>query len=80
MKAVIWVLLLVIYEAPANSVDWDGPWNFGMTKVIEKPFDTEAECRTFAVQLIGRMHQGMRAPMRYSCVPMDAELPKGAPR
>lgn len=76
----VYVLLLVFYQAPADAVDWDGPWKIGMTKTIDEPFATEAECRTFAVQLIGKMHQGMLAPMRYSCVPMERTLPKGAPR
>jgi len=75
-----WLLVLAVYAAPPDAVDWDGPWQLGMTKLLDQQFDTEAECRNFAVQLIGRMHEGMLAPMRYRCVSVDAGLPKGAPR
>ena len=75
-----WVLVFVIYAAPADAVDWDGPWEIGMTRMVEETFDTEAECRTTAIQTIGRIHQGMLAPIRYRCIPVEAGLPKGAPR
>jgi hypothetical protein len=76
-----WVLILGIYMAPPTAVDWDGPWNLGMTKMVEdRQFNSEADCRTFAVQMIGQLHQGMLAPMRYQCVPLPSSLPKGAAR
>jgi hypothetical protein len=75
-----WLLVIAIYAAPPDAVDWDGPWELGMTKLVDQQFDTEAECRNFAVQLIGRMHEGMLAPMRYRCVGVESGLPEGAPR
>jgi hypothetical protein len=75
-----WLLVLAVYAAPPDAVDWDGPWDLGMTKLLDRQFNTEAECRNFAVQLIGRMHEGMLAPMRYRCVGVESALPKGAPR
>jgi hypothetical protein len=59
---------------------WDGPWDFGMSKAVEKPFKPEAECRNSAIQMIGELHQGMLAPMRFQCVPFASNLPKGASR
>src|SRR5687767_3705408 len=26
-----WVIVLLVYTAPANAVDWNGPWSKGMT-------------------------------------------------
>lgn len=75
-----WLLVLAIYTAPADAVDWNGPWVADKPVVMDDQFDSAAECRTFAVQLIGRMHQGMLAPMRYRCVEMEDVLPEGAPR
>jgi hypothetical protein len=75
-----WLLILVVYAAPPDAVDWDGPWDFGMTQVVDTQFRSEAECRNSAVQLIGKLHQGMLAPIRYRCVEVPASLPKGAPR
>jgi hypothetical protein len=72
-------MVIAIYAAPSNAVDWDGRWNFGMARA-GNTFKSEAECRNSAIQLIAKMHQGMLAPMRFACVPFDAALPKGAPR
>ena len=76
----MWLLVLVIYAAPPDAVDWDGPWKVGMTKVLDDQYHSEAECRNFAIRLIGKMHDGMLAPMRFQCVEFPADLPKGAPR
>lgn len=75
-----WLLIISIYAAPPDAVDWDGPWELGMTRMMEDQFASEAECRNFAIQLIGKLHEGMLAPMRYRCVAVEAGLPKGAPR
>lgn len=76
----VWLLIFVLYEAPPNAIDWDGPWKIGMVNLVDTRFKSEAECRNSAIQTIGRIHQGMLAPMRYRCVPVEAGLPKGAPR
>lgn len=76
----VWLLVFVLYQAPANAVDWNGPWKVGITKLSDEQFKSQAECRNFAVQAIGRVHQGMLAPIRFRCVAVDASLPKGAPR
>lgn len=75
-----WLLLLTIFAAPDDAVDWDGPWTLGMARLMEEQFATEAECRNTAIQLMARLHEGMLAPIRYRCIPMEATLPRGAPR
>jgi hypothetical protein len=75
-----WLLVLVIYAAPADAVDWNGPWSFGMTHLVETPFDSEEACRGAARQVIERLHEGMKAPIRYRCVAVEDGLPKDAPR
>lgn len=76
----MWLLLLIVYSAPPGAVDWDGPWTFMTTQVNEHTYSSEAQCRTNAIQIIGRAHQGMLVPIRYRCVQADASLPIGAPR
>lgn len=76
----MWILVLVVYGAPPNAVDWDGPWKIMMTKAAEQQYSSEAECRNSAIQIIGKIHQGMLAPVRYRCIEVPAELPAGAPR
>lgn len=76
----VWILLLSIYAAPPNAVDWDGPWVYGLSQASKNSFSTEAECRNFGIQLAAKMHQGMLAPIRFQCVSFDANLPKGATR
>ena len=76
----MWLLVFVIYAAPANAVDYDGPWRFGMAKMSEKQYASEAACRNDAIEFVGRLHQGMLAPVRYRCVEIEAALPTGASR
>lgn len=76
----LWLMVFVVYAAPDNVVDWNGPWKFGMSRTADQVFQSEADCRSYAIQFIGKMHQGMLAPMRFKCVAVEASLPKGAPR
>jgi hypothetical protein len=75
-----WLLILVAYQAPPDAVNWTGPWTIGITHVVDEHFSSESECRNAAIQAINQLHQGMRAPLRYRCVPVEAALPEGAPR
>jgi hypothetical protein len=65
----LWVAVFLIYAAPANSVDWPGPWKPGMA-IAEREafFHSEAECRDYAMRKIGHLHEGMLAPMRFQNV------------
>ena len=77
----VWVLVMTMYLATSNTViDWDGPWQYGQSSLVERTFQTEGECRDAAIQMIGRIHQGMLVPVRYKCVRVEATLPKGALR
>ena len=75
-----WYLVLFIYAAPPDAVNWDGPWEVDLIHAVKDKYDSEAECRNAGVQLIGKLHQGMLAPIRYRCLGMPATLPVGAPR
>ena len=60
-----WLIVLFVYAAPPDAVDWDGPWELGMTRLIDVQYKTEAQCRNAATQMIGKLHQGMLAPIRF---------------
>jgi hypothetical protein len=75
-----WLLIIAIYAAPPTAVNWNGPWELGMTKLMEGQFDSETECHNTAVRFKAKMQEGMLAPMRYRCVGIDAGLPQGANR
>ena len=75
-----WLLLLSIYKAPPNAVNWNGPWEFGIFQVVNQRYQSEADCMSAATTMIANMHKGMLAPMRYKCVSFDSSLPKGSPR
>jgi hypothetical protein len=38
-------------------------------------YASETECRSDNEARIARMHQGMKAPMRYRCIPFPESLP-----
>ena len=75
-----WLLIVAIYAAPPNAVNWDGPWELGMTKSMEKQFDSEAACLNTGISLKAEIQKGMLAPIRVRCVSFEAGLPKGALR
>jgi hypothetical protein len=76
-----WIIVMLVYAAPSDAVNWNGPWSKGMTVVGKEFFRTEAECRNEAIQWIARVHAaGMLAPARFQCVPFPDGLPVGAPR
>ncbi len=76
----VWLMVFVLYAAPSNATNWNGPWKFGMSRVAAQEFQSEADCRSYAIQFIGKMHQGMLAPIRFRCVSIEGSLPEGAPR
>jgi len=77
----VWFLVFHIYVAPADAVDWDGPWTIDDRPLsVERYFSSQAECDAAAKKVIDEMHQGMLAPMRYNCVAIPSSLSKGAPR
>ena len=76
----LWLLIVTVYAAPPDAIDYDGPWEYGFSQMVEEPFASEAECRNFAIQMKGRVQQGMLAPIRYQCLAVDANLPEGAVR
>jgi hypothetical protein len=71
----VWVGVVVVYQAPADAIDWRGPWTRGMAIAGKTFYGSEAECRSDNEVRIARMHQGMKAPMRYRCVPFPESLP-----
>ena len=75
-----WVLLILVYVAPEGTANWDGPWRYGLSQMINRQFATEADCRNTAIAFIAEAHTGMLVPMRYRCVAVEAVLPRGTPR
>jgi hypothetical protein len=76
----MWLLILAIYAAPPDAVNWKGSWELGMVKLMEERFETEAKCLNTAGQIKARLNDGMLAPVRFRCVEINAGLPAGAPR
>ena len=77
----VWFLIFHIYVAPADAINWDGPWTIDDKPLtVERYFRSQAECDDAAKKIIAKMHEGMLAPMRYNCVAIPSSLPKGAPR
>ena len=75
-----WILIFMIYTAPDDAIDWDGPWELGFHFVPDARFDTSEECRLTAEAHIKKTQESMKAPQRFQCVAVDAVLPKGAER
>ena len=76
----VWILVSLVYLAPATATDWKGPWKIGKPDIAAEPYKSEAECRREAVRLIDSEHRhGFHVPMRFRCIAIPASLPVGAP-
>ena len=75
----LWVAVFFIYAAPADSAVWPGqPWRQGMPVAEEQAFfHSEADCRDYAAQKIGR--ENILASMGFQCVEFPDGLRNGAP-
>ncbi len=71
----VWALIFIIYTAPNDSINWDGPWEAGMIFSEEKSITSEQECQKKAKYIIDKMQQGMHAPMLFKCIPFDRSIP-----
>ena len=76
----MWLLILAIYAAPPDAVNWKGSWELGMTKLIERRFESEASCLNAGIRIKAKLNEGMLAPVRLNCVKVASGLPAGAPR
>ena len=73
----MWFLLVAIYTAPPDAVDWQGTWELGITRLMERGFESEADCRIGGDELKANLNEGMLAPVRFHCIKVLSELPAG---
>lgn len=76
----MWLLILMIYTAPSDSVNWKGSWELGPAVLRDERFSSEADCLAAGMKIKSSLNQGMLAPIRYQCIGVDAELPAGTMR
>ena len=76
----MWFLILSIYAAPPNAVNWTGSWELGMTKMMERGFESELNCTNAGKEMKAKLNEGMQAPVRFKCVQIASGLPAGATR
>ena len=76
----MWLLILVLYGAPPDAINWKGSWELGLAVLREERFDSETNCLNAGSQLKAKLNEGMLAPVRIHCVRVDAGLPAGVPR
>lgn len=76
----MWLLILMVYTAPSNAVNWKGSWELGHVVLRDERFSSEANCLAAGYEIKSKLNQGMLAPIRYQCIGVDAGLPAGVPR
>ena len=76
----MWFLLVAIYTAPADAVNWQGSWELGITRLKEQGFESEAACLSAGAELKANLNEGMLAPVRYHCIKLPSQLPAGIDR
>ena len=76
----MWLLLIVVYVAPPDAVNWKGNWQLGPALVRDERFANEASCLNAGSQIKTKLKEGMLAPVRYHCIKVDAGLPPDVER
>lgn len=76
--AKIWILLLSVYTAPLDAVDWQGDWKLGPINALEHQFSSKEECTKAGQSLKAQLQEEIRAPMRMLCIPLWSGLPAGS--
>ncbi len=76
----MWLLVVAIYVAPPNAVDWQGSWTLGLTRLDEKHYASEKDCLDAGAKLKSRLNEGMLAPVSYHCLEISGELPAAVAR
>ena len=71
-----WVAVLLVYKAPADAIDWRGPWTRGMIVAGKNFFASESACQKDTEGWIARTHQEMKTPILFRCVPFQESLHK----
>ena len=68
----MWVLIMAIYFAPADAVDWKGTYELGLTRLSDERFDSEKACLNRGAEHKANLREGMLAPIHYQCLKLPA--------
>ena len=77
---IMWLLIIAIYVAPPDAVNWQGSWELGMTKLAENHFESKAKCLQRGIDIKAKLNEGMLAPVRVHCISIARGLPAGTQR
>lgn len=76
----MWLLIVALYAAPPDAVNWKGSWELGMTRLSERHFESEVQCLKHGFGIKAKLNEGMLAPVRIHCFKVESGLPAGTPR
>ena len=70
----MWLLIVAIYVAPPDSINWKGSWELGMTGLMERHFESKATCLESGAGVKTKLNKGMLAPVHTSCIQIPEHL------
>ena len=76
MLAIIFVLMIGVFVAPAGAVDHQGSFVFYETLVPEEQFNSKKECEETGKSIVAKLQEGMRIPLLIRCVEFPKETMK----
>ena len=76
----MWLLILMVYTAPSDAVNWKGSWELGPVVLKDDRFSSKANCLAAGYKIKSKLNQEILVPVRYQCIGVDAGLPAGVPR
>lgn len=70
----MWILIILIYFAPADAVDWRGSYELGIAETHKEHFASEQSCLNKGERLKAIFNEGALAPFRYHCMEVPPRI------
>ena len=70
----MWLLVILVYFAPPDAVDWQGSYELGISRIHQENFTTEKSCQDKGEAIKTVFNEGALAPFRYRCLEVPSQI------
>ena len=70
----MWILVILIYFAPSDAVDWQGSYELGIAETHKEHFTSERSCLDKGEAMKTVFNEGALAPFRYQCLAVPSSM------
>ena len=69
----MWILIILIYFAPPDAVDWQGSYELGIAETHKEHFTSERSCQDKGEDIQASFNEAALAPFRYRCLEIPSQ-------